>query len=69
LAIGGVGLFIQFVVLPLIGRPWDQQQILLVGAEFIALGLPFRLPSGLFVEPVAPPAESPRTEMRSSGQQ
>jgi hypothetical protein len=38
LAIGASGLVIQFVIDPLIGRPWDQQQILLVGAEFIALG-------------------------------
>lgn len=48
LTIGGLGLLTQFVILPLLGHAWDPNQIILVGAEFYAVGLPLQLPGGLF---------------------
>lgn len=48
LAIGGTGLFIEFVVLPLLGRPFDPNQILRIGAELAAAGVTLQLPGGLF---------------------
>jgi hypothetical protein len=48
LTIGGLGLLIQFVFLPLVGHAWEPNQLLLVGAELYACGLPLQLPGGLF---------------------
>lgn len=48
LTIGATGLVLDLVVFPLLGRPWDPNLMLRIGAEAWIAGLPVQLPGGLF---------------------